>query len=113
MALPRKRDLSVITSDDLATIVIKHVIFHDVPQKIRDGAAKPQLSDVETEVDVSQKTHLKTKLTRVPELDQGVSCAVSAKHRFASSETSSSAHQLTLQLRHLRRSIARIGKLPF
>jgi len=36
------------TQDDLATLVIKHVIFHDVPQKISDGGAKPQLSDVET-----------------------------------------------------------------
>jgi hypothetical protein len=62
---PGKEILSVITSDDLATIAIKHVIFHDVPQKIRDGGAKPQLSDVETKVDASQKSHLKTKLTRV------------------------------------------------
>jgi hypothetical protein len=49
-------------TDDLATLVIKHVIFHDVPQKISDGGAKPQLSDVETKVD-AQKAHLKTKLT--------------------------------------------------
>jgi 37-kD nucleoid-associated bacterial protein len=55
----------VITQDDLATLVIRHVIFHDVPQNIRDGGAKPQLSDVETKVDASQKGHLKTKLTRV------------------------------------------------
>lgn len=55
----------MITQDDLATLVIKHVIFHDVPQKITDGGAKPQLSDVETKVDASQKAHLKTKLTRV------------------------------------------------
>jgi hypothetical protein len=55
----------VITQDDLATLLIKHVIFHDVPQKVSEGAAKPQLSDVETKVDASQKAHLKTKLTRV------------------------------------------------
>ncbi|MGO9209425.1 MAG: nucleoid-associated protein [Terriglobales bacterium] len=55
----------MITNDDLATTVIRHVIFHDVPQKIREGDAKPQLSDVETKVDASQKGHLKTKLTRV------------------------------------------------
>jgi 37-kD nucleoid-associated bacterial protein len=55
----------VITSDDLATTVIKHVIFHDVPQKIREGQLKPLLSDEETAVDAAQKIHLKTKLTRV------------------------------------------------
>jgi hypothetical protein len=53
----------VITQDALATLVIKHLIFHEVPQKISDGGAKPQLSDVETKVDASQKAHLKTKLT--------------------------------------------------
>ena len=46
-------------------LVIRHVIFHDVPQNLHDGEAKPLLSDVETNVDVSQKGHLKTKLTRV------------------------------------------------
>jgi len=55
----------VITPDDLATIVINHVIFHDVPQRSREGTGKPQLSDVETAVDANQKSHLKTKLTRV------------------------------------------------
>jgi len=55
----------VITNDDLATTVIKHVIFHDVPQRLRGTEVKPLLSDVETEVDAIQKAHLKTKLTRV------------------------------------------------
>jgi 37-kD nucleoid-associated bacterial protein len=55
----------VITNDDLATTVIRHVIFHDVPQKIHDDGAEPLLSDVETTVDATQKGHLKTKLTRV------------------------------------------------
>jgi hypothetical protein len=55
----------VITSEDLARTVIRHVIFHDVPQKIRGGDAKPLLSDVETTLDATQKAHLKTKLTRV------------------------------------------------
>lgn len=55
----------MITSDDLASVVIRHVIFHDVPQKLRDDSTKPQLSDIETPVDASQKGHLKTKLTRV------------------------------------------------
>jgi hypothetical protein len=55
----------VITSTDLATTVIKHVIFHDVPQKHRGSVGQPLLSDVETEVDATQKAHLRTKLTRV------------------------------------------------
>jgi hypothetical protein len=64
-SFPGKENVRVITSDDLATTVIRHVIFHDVPQRVRDGGAKPQLSDIETKVDSSQKNHLKTKLTRV------------------------------------------------
>jgi hypothetical protein len=55
----------VITNDDLATTTIRHVIFHDVPEKDHEGAPGPQLSDVETHVDASQKNHLLTKLTRV------------------------------------------------
>ena len=55
----------MITPDDLATVVIKRVIFHDVPQKTKDGAAKPVLSDIQTAVNATQKAHLRTKLTRV------------------------------------------------
>jgi 37-kD nucleoid-associated bacterial protein len=55
----------VITGDDLATAVIRHVIFHDVPQNSGDKGPQPLLSDVETKVDASQKEHLRTKLTRV------------------------------------------------
>jgi hypothetical protein len=62
---PESEVLAVITSDDLATTVIRHVIFHDVPQRLRGGESKPQLSDIETIVDKGQKNHLATKLTRV------------------------------------------------
>jgi hypothetical protein len=55
----------VITPDDLAATTIRHVIFHDVPEKSHEGSAGPLLSDVETSVDASQKNHLLTKLTRV------------------------------------------------
>jgi hypothetical protein len=55
----------VITSDDLAATTIRHVIFHDVPERDHAGSAGPLLSDVETKVDASQKNHLLTKLTRV------------------------------------------------
>lgn len=55
----------MITSDDLAATTIRHVIFHDVPEKGHEGAPGPQSSDIETKVDASQKNHLLTKLTRV------------------------------------------------
>jgi hypothetical protein len=45
-----ERELSVITSDDLATTTIRHVIFHDVPEKIDGGGNEPLLSDIETTV---------------------------------------------------------------
>jgi len=56
---------SVIKADDLAQTAIRHVIFHDVPEKSHEGSAGPLLSDIETKVDASQKNHLLTKLTRV------------------------------------------------
>lgn len=55
----------MITPDDLAATTIRHVIFHDVPEKGHEGAPGPQLSDIETAVDASQRNHLLTKLTRV------------------------------------------------
>ena len=55
----------MITADDLASTTIRHVIFHDVPEKDHEGSAGPMLSDIETMVDASQKNHLLTKLTRV------------------------------------------------
>ena len=55
----------MIKTDDLAQTTIRHVIFHDVPEKSHEGSAGPLLSDIETKVDASQKNHLLTKLTRV------------------------------------------------
>lgn len=55
----------MISADDLATTVIRHVIFHDVPEKSHGDTKQPQLSDIETAVDASQKNHLLTKLIRV------------------------------------------------
>ncbi len=55
----------MITSDDLATVVIRRVIFHDVPKNVKKGSAKPDLSDIETSVTAQHKLHLQTKLTRV------------------------------------------------
>ena len=56
---------SVITSDDLATVVIRRVIFHDVPNKPHGSAnVECTLSEVTTNVDATRKTHLKTRLIR-------------------------------------------------
>lgn len=55
----------MITPDDLAKTTIRHVIFHDVPEKGHEGSDGLLLSDIETKVDASQKHHLLTKLTRV------------------------------------------------
>ena len=55
----------MITSDDLAKLIIRRVIFHDVPRNPKHGAAEPILMDEETEVDPSRRALLKAKLTRV------------------------------------------------
>jgi hypothetical protein len=55
----------VITSDDLATLVIRRVIFHVVPKNMKKGSAKPDLSDLETDVTNQDKIHLNNKLTKV------------------------------------------------
>ncbi len=55
----------MITSEDLATVVVRRVIFHDIPQAVKGGPEKPTLSEVETEIDAPRKGHLKTKLTKV------------------------------------------------
>lgn len=53
----------MITADDLGATTIRHVIFHDVPERGRGGVVL--LSDTETSVDGTQKNHLLVKLTRV------------------------------------------------
>jgi hypothetical protein len=59
---PEKRTFSVIVHDDLATVVIRRVIFHDVPRNAKKGSAKPDLSDLETNVRETDKNHLQNKL---------------------------------------------------
>jgi hypothetical protein len=81
----------LITSDDLATVVIRRVIFHDVPKKIHGGAAAPVLSDLETHVDAKQKAHLKTKLTRV----------LGSKHAYPIQFLSTTGSPLPNEVRHL------------
>lgn len=55
----------MITSDDLAKLTIRRVIFHDVPRNPRHSPNKPILMDEEREVDPARRALLKTKLTRV------------------------------------------------
>jgi len=55
----------MITSDDLVKLVIRRVIFHDVPRNPKHGPAEPIMMDEETEVDPPRRGLLKAKLTRV------------------------------------------------
>lgn len=55
----------MITGEQLATLTIRRVIFHDVPRIARGAETRPTLADDETEVDATRKGHLKVKLTRV------------------------------------------------
>jgi hypothetical protein len=57
----------LITSDDLATLQVRRVIFHDIPRVgrgVREGVG-PILSETETVIDPSRREHLRNKLTRV------------------------------------------------
>jgi hypothetical protein len=56
----------LITSQELATLVVKHVVFHDVPNLIKTGGdATPILAEVETALDAERKQLLKDKLVTV------------------------------------------------
>lgn len=56
----------MITAQELATLVVRHVIFHDVPKvyKSTSGVA-PILAEVETDLDPARKALLKNKLVQV------------------------------------------------
>jgi hypothetical protein len=53
----------MISSDQLAAITIRRVIFHDVPRKT--NAQEPTLSEVETGIDTVRKDLLREKSVRV------------------------------------------------
>jgi 37-kD nucleoid-associated bacterial protein len=55
----------MVTSNDLASLAIHRVIFHDVPRNPKRGAAQVILAEAETEVDAERCGHLKTRITRV------------------------------------------------
>jgi len=55
----------VINANDLASITIRRVIFHDVPRNPRGGNAEPTLAEDETRLDAARKQLLKKKLVQV------------------------------------------------
>jgi hypothetical protein len=56
----------LITSQELATLVVKHVVFHDVPNLNKTGGdAAPTLAEVETALDAERKQLLRDKLVTV------------------------------------------------
>ena len=56
----------MITQEQLGTLVVRRVIFHDVPNSIKNVVGKqPVLSDIETEIDAGRKGLLRKKLVDV------------------------------------------------
>src|ERR1017187_4007876 len=54
-----------IARDQLATLQIRRVIFHDVPKRIKGQEQAPTLSEVECTIDAGKAALLKDKLVRV------------------------------------------------
>lgn len=54
----------VMTSEDLARLKIRRIVFHDIPNNIRGGNKKPVFSDELTAIDVERADMLKNRLTR-------------------------------------------------
>ena len=54
----------MVTADQLATLQVRRVIFHDIPKKIRGSEAAPTLSEIETEIAPAQANHLKRRIIR-------------------------------------------------
>jgi hypothetical protein len=55
----------LIKSDDLATLHIHRLIFHDVPKRVRGLESAPVLSEIEATLDEDRISHLKRRLVRV------------------------------------------------
>ncbi len=54
----------MISSDDLARLRIRRIIFHDIPKNSREGSNHPILADAETEINQSRSAILKNRLVR-------------------------------------------------
>lgn len=65
VSAPKGRCVSLIKPDDLATLHIHRLIFHDVPKRVRGLEAAPVLSEIEATLDEDRIAHLKRRLVRV------------------------------------------------
>jgi hypothetical protein len=78
----------VITSDDLAMLSVRRLIFHDVPRKERGGPQGPTLTNGETQLDLSRAGILKDRLVRAVggaspvEFSEGTSSPIATGVRF-------------------------------
>ena len=54
----------MISSDDLAKLAVRRLIFHDVPKREKDGPSGPTLTNGETQLDRERAAILKQRLTR-------------------------------------------------
>jgi len=53
------------SNPDLTALVVRRVIFHDVPNHSKQGSQQPTLAEDETRIDPRHKSLLKEKLTKV------------------------------------------------
>jgi hypothetical protein len=54
----------LLKADDLATLHIHRLIFHDVPRRTRGLEHAPVLSEIEATLDADRIAHLKRRLIR-------------------------------------------------
>lgn len=54
----------MVSEQDWAALIIRHVIFHDVPNSPRGTVREPILADAVTEIDARRSSVLKTRLAR-------------------------------------------------
>lgn len=54
----------MLTNAQLATMSLRHVIFHDVPNQRGEGGTQVVLATVPTQIDASRRTLLRDKLTK-------------------------------------------------
>jgi hypothetical protein len=59
------RESPMVTSGVLASIKVRHIIFHDVPKTNRGNSGTPTLADAETILDATRSAMLKDRLIKV------------------------------------------------
>lgn len=55
----------MVTSGILASIKVRHIIFHDVPKTTKGNSGAPTLADAETQLDATRSGMLKDRLIKV------------------------------------------------